>query len=137
MIHTVWILNRDGICLIDRNYSNMDIDKTLFGGFVTAIESFSERLTSRPVDSIVMGDLKILYVLGEKIVVAIAIDLEDNEKEIRRKVDELKSAFLKIYDIDLFETKVDIFKDFTKIIDKVLYLDWNFEYDRKITKNSK
>ncbi|MHA1298320.1 MAG: hypothetical protein ACTSO9_02635 [Candidatus Helarchaeota archaeon] len=134
MIHCVWILNRNGICLLDRSYSRIEVDRNLFGGFVSAIESFSERLTNRPVDSIVMGDLKILYILGEKIVVAIAIDVEDDEKEIRRKVAELQNAFVKSYDKDLESTKVDLFKDFSKIIDKILYLDWNFEYDRRITR---
>ncbi|MHA1378241.1 MAG: hypothetical protein ACTSRG_07650 [Candidatus Helarchaeota archaeon] len=132
MIHNVWILNRHGICLLDRNYSNIEVDKNLFGGFVTAIESFSERLTNRPVDSIVMGDLKILYVMSEKIVVAIAVDAEDDEKEIRRKVKDLQSAFVNVFQKQLDSTDVDDFKDFSKIIDKILYLDWNFEYDQKI-----
>lgn len=132
MIHNVWILNRHGICLLDRRYSNIEVDKNLFGGFVTAIESFSERLTSRPVDSIVMGDLKILYIVGEKIVVAIAIDADDDEKEIRRKVKELQETFIGMYQKILDSTKVDLFKDFSKIIDKILYLDWNFDYDKKI-----
>ncbi len=132
MIHNVWILNRHGICLLDRNYSRIEVDKNLFGGFVTAIESFSEKLTSRSIDSIVMGDLKILYIIGEKIVVAITIDVEDDEKEIRRKVDELQAAFLKMFEKNLDSTEVDIFKDFEKIIDKIMYLDWNFEYDQRM-----
>ncbi|MFX1449248.1 MAG: hypothetical protein ACFFCM_00315 [Promethearchaeota archaeon] len=132
MIHNVWILNTDGICLIDRNYSSINVDKTLFAGFVSAIESFSKKLTQRHIDSIVMGDLKILYIVGEKIVVAIAIDSEDNEKEIRRKVEALQRSFVKMYEKKIDLTEVDVFKDFTKIIDMILYLDWNYEYDRKL-----
>ena len=132
MIHNVWILNPDGICLLDRTYSSINVDKNLFGGFVTAIESFSERLTSRPVDSIIMGDIKILYILGP-IVVAIAIDLADNESEIRRKVSQLQETFVKMFEKELHSTKVDVFQEFSKVIDKILYLDWNFEYDRRIS----
>ena len=133
MIHNVWILNTDGICLLDRNYSSIDVDTNLVEGFVSAIESFSKKLTQRHEDSIVMGDLRILYIVGEKIIVAIAIDSEDDEKEIRRKVEALQRTFVKMFENKIHLTEVDVFKDFTKIIDMVLYLDWNFEYDRKIS----
>lgn len=133
MIHNVWILNTAGICLLDRNYSSIDVDKNLVAGFVSAIESFSKKLTQRHVDSIVMGDLRILYIVGEKIIVAIAIDSEDDEGEIRRKVEALQRTFVKMYENKIHLTEVDVFKDFTKIIDMILYLDWNFEYDRKIS----
>ncbi|NVM02178.1 MAG: hypothetical protein HWN67_07570 [Candidatus Helarchaeota archaeon] len=133
MIHNVWILNTNGICLLDRNYSSIDVDKNLVAGFVSAIESFSKKLTQRHVDSIVMGDIRILYIVGEKIIVAIAIDSEDDEEEIRRKVEALQRTFVKMYENKIHLTEVDVFKDFRKIIDMVLYLDWNFEYDRKIS----
>lgn len=136
MIHNVWILNKNGICLIDRSYSNIEIDKTLFGGFITAIETFSEKLVDRQVDSMIMGDLKILYIIG-RIVVAIAVDIGDDEREIRRKVTLLQAAFIDQYKKDLDSTKVDIFQDFKRVIDKILYLDWNFEYDVKIRKRLK
>ena len=60
MIRNVWILNTDGICLLDRSYSRINVDKNLVAGFVSAIESFSKKLTQRHVDSISMGDLRIL-----------------------------------------------------------------------------
>ncbi len=137
MIHNVWILNIDGICLLDRNYSSIHVDKTLFAGFVSAIESFSKKLTQRHIDSIVMGDIKILYFVGDEIVVAIAIDTEDDEVEIRRKVKALQRTFVKMYENKIHLTEIDVFKDFTKIIDMVLYLDWNYEYDRKIRQEPK
>lgn len=137
MIHNVWILNTNGICLLDRNYSNTDVDRNLVAGFVSAIESFSKKLTQRDVDSIVMGDIRILYIVGEKIIVAIAIDSEDDEEEIRRKVEALQRTFVKMYENKIHLTEVDVFKDFSKIIDMVLYLDWNFEYDRKLQEKSK
>ncbi|MFX0134737.1 MAG: hypothetical protein ACFFDN_13940 [Candidatus Hodarchaeota archaeon] len=137
MIHNVWILNTNGICLLDRNYSSTDLDRNLVAGFVSAIESFSKKLTQRHVDSILMGDIRILYIVGEKIIVAIAIDAEDDEEEIRRKVEALQRTFVKMYENKIHLTEVDVFKDFTKIIDMVLYLDWNFEYDRKLQQKSK
>ena len=137
MIHNVWILNRNGICLIDRIYSKMEVDKNLFGGFLTAIESFSKQLVDKHVDSIVMGNMKILYNLSGKVVIAIAIDVDDDEKEIRRKVNSLLYAFLEKYETHLDSTNVDIFEDFQKEMDKILYLDWNFEYDRKIRQKLK
>jgi hypothetical protein len=87
-----------------------------------------------------MSDMTIHYTMEGEVVVAVAVDRDDNEEEIRRKLHELVSEF----QLKFGETLVDwdgnlnYFDPFTKDLDRILMLDWNFEYDLEIkSKNLK
>ena len=135
MIHCIWILNKNGICLAQRNYTEKAIDKVLFGGFLSAIEKFAQTISENDIDSFQMGDQKILYEIGPQLILAISVDSMDEEQEIRRKMTEVRTKFLERYK-EKIEEFVDtaIFDTFEKEFDLILYVDWNFEYDRKIRK---
>ncbi|MHA1145291.1 MAG: hypothetical protein ACTSRW_11180 [Candidatus Helarchaeota archaeon] len=135
MIHCIWVLNKSGICLAQRNYTDKEIDKVLFGGFLSAIEKFAETISAKSIDSFTMGDTKILYEIGPQIILAISVDVSDNDTEIRRKMKEVREKFLERYQdkIDRF-VDTQLFDAFEKEFDLILYVDWNFEYDRKIRK---
>jgi hypothetical protein len=81
-----------------------------------------------------MEDMTIHYLLEKSLIVAIAVDKDDNEEEIRRKLGELQTEFDLKYG-DLLETwdgNLSCFDSFTKELDRILMLDWNFDYDREI-----
>ncbi|MHA1785362.1 MAG: hypothetical protein ACTSVY_09890 [Candidatus Helarchaeota archaeon] len=129
-------MNEDGICLAQRNYTNKEIDPSLFSGLISAIQLFSKSVTEREIESFQMKDQKILYDISE-IILAINVDSVDDEREIRRKIKEVKAKFLDKYRDELKKMSVemintDIFEEFEKDFDLILYNDWNFEYDRKI-----
>ncbi|MDD1778923.1 MAG: hypothetical protein LUQ65_12230 [Candidatus Helarchaeota archaeon] len=139
MIHQVWIINRAGICLLDRNYSGLEINKQLFSGFITAISSLASQF-NRTLDSISMSDMTIHYTMENEAVIAVAVDRDDNEEEIRRKLHDLLSEFNSKFGEMLvdWDGNLSYFDSFTKDLDRILMLDWNFEYDLEIkTKNLK
>ena len=136
IINAIWILNDDGICLAQRNYTHKEIDPELFSGLISAIQLFSKSVTERMIESFQMKDQKVLYDVSD-IVLAVNFDMEDDETEIRRKMQEVKTKFLNKYKTEINNMSIDaintdIFEEFEKDFDLILYNDWNFEYDRKI-----
>ncbi len=134
MIHHVWLMNRAGICLLDREYTDLEINKQLFSGFLTALSYLADQF-HRKIDSLNMGgDMTIYYELEQNLIIAIAVDKDDNEKEIRRKIKQIKEEFnLKYNDILIdWDGNISDFDPFVKDLDRILMLDWNFEYNMQI-----
>lgn len=87
-----------------------------------------------------MSDMTIYYTMEAELVIAVAVDRDDNEDEIRRKLHDLSSEFKsKFGDILMdWDGNLGYFDPFTKDLDRILMLDWNFDYDLEIkTKNLK
>ena len=134
MIHHVWLINRAGICLLDRNYTGLEVNKQLFTGFLTALSYLANQF-NRKLDSLNMGgDMTIYYELEDNLIIAIAVDRDDDEKEIRRKIQNIKDEFKLKYAsyLENWDGNIGLFDPFLKDIDRILMLDWNFEYNMKI-----
>ena len=131
-------MNSNGICLAQRNYTPTRVDPILFSGLINAIQTFSKKVTNTQIESFQTADQKIIYDISE-IILAINVEIDDDEEEIRRKMTEVKEKFILKYgkEIQQMSAEVlntDIFAEFEKDFDLILYNDWNFEYDRKIQK---
>lgn len=137
MIHRVWLINRAGICLLDRDYTGLEVNKQLFSGFLTALNYLASQF-HRSLDSLSMGDLTIYYELEGELIIALAVDHDDNDEEIRRKMREIREEFKLRYGkiLDDWNGNLIIFDPFHKEIDRILMLDWNFEYDIRIKSKS-
>ncbi len=134
MIHHVWLINRAGICLLDRDYTGFEVNKQLFTGFLTALSYLANQFNRR-LDSLNMGgDMTIYYELQEQLIIAMAVDRDDNEAEIRRKLRDIEEEFkLKFGDaLDEWDGNLSYFDPFIKDLDRILMLDWNFEYNSRI-----
>ncbi|NVM28244.1 MAG: hypothetical protein HWN65_05340 [Candidatus Helarchaeota archaeon] len=133
MIHRVWLINRGGICIQDRDYTGLGVNRQLFSGFLTALNSLALQL-HRSLDSLSMGDLTVYYELEDQLIIAVAVDRDDNDKEIRRKMTEIREDFkLKFGNVlDDWDGNLVIFDSFLKDLDRILMLDWNFEYNIRI-----
>ncbi len=118
---------------MDRNYSGFEINKQLFSGFITAISSLAAQF-NRTLDSISMSDMTIHYTMEEDLVIAVAVDWDDNEEEIRRKLHDLLTEFkLKFREVlSDWDGNLSYFDHFTKDLDRILMLDWNYDYDLQI-----
>ena len=94
-------------------------------------------MTERVIESFQMKDQKVIYDVSDLLVLAINFDVEDDESEIRRKMKEVKTKFVDKYQTEISKMSIDvintdIFEEFQKDFDLILYNEWNFEYDRKI-----
>jgi len=65
VIDEIWIINANGITLF--NLSKDDrIDPQLFGGFISAIESFIKSLGYKEINAMSLGESKIMFYHGEQ-----------------------------------------------------------------------
>jgi len=120
MINCIWILNTNGICLAQRNYTPDSVDPILFSGLINAIQTFSKKVTNTAIESFQTADQKILYDISD-IILAINVEIEDDDAEIRRKMTEVKEKFLSKYGKQIQQMSIqmlntDIFAEFEKDI---------------------
>lgn len=134
MLHQVWLINRGGICILDRNYTGFRVNKQLFSGFLTALNSLAKQF-DREMDSLTMGDITIYYHMDGDLVIAVAADRTDSEQEIRRKLETIRDEFFMQFGniLEGWDGNLNYFDHFLKDLDRILMLDWNFDYNLKIT----
>ncbi|MHA1266712.1 MAG: hypothetical protein ACTSRS_15860 [Candidatus Helarchaeota archaeon] len=118
---------------MDRNYTGFRVNRQLFSGFLTALNSLAQQF-NRQMDSISLGDIAIYYQIENDLIIAMATDRNDNEQEVRRKLQIVCDEFyLKFGNILAnWDGNLAYFDPFLKELDRILMLDWNFEYDRQI-----
>lgn len=138
MIYGVWIIHRDGKCLIFREYETLNINEQLFSGFLVAILSFSKEISSRELKKLTLDDLTLYYetIETQKLVFVIAADSTERESEIREKISLMEEAFLLEYKTILptWESNISIFRKFETSIDEIVnrkgrhvpLIDFNF-----------
>ncbi|MEM3525805.1 MAG: hypothetical protein QXV37_00190 [Candidatus Jordarchaeaceae archaeon] len=127
MIQGIYIIEaHSGICLVSRNYGNVELDEGLVGGFLTALQQFSLELASRKGQSAALREVemkgyKIVYERKEDIMVVATVDREDNEKVLRDTLTKIINAFHQRFGSYLKDWHGDLkpFKEFLIEIDKL------------------
>ena len=135
MIDEIWIINTNGITLC--NLSKEDrIDPQLFGGFISAIENFIKSLGYKQINSILLGESKIMFYHGEWGLIFISRSGKKvKEQSIIKGLKLVEQKFLGQYkdvlenwrgDQDLFSKFGDIIKEIfednpEKLIEKSLW----------------
>lgn len=124
MIYGVWIIHKDGKCLLFREYEGLNINEQLFSGFLVAILAFSKEISNRQLKSINLEDLTLFYknLEDSKLIFVIAVDSKERESEIREKIDRIEEAFLRKYREILSEWngEISIFNEFEPELDSLL-----------------
>ncbi len=104
MIENLWII-RDGISIFSKNYMRLKISDDLLAGFLSAIDSFIKETTEGEIKNINLKDSKFTYLVGEKLIIVVNTDEQDNDILIQNLLKQIESEFL-----DEFR---DAIKDFT------------------------
>ncbi|NVM55770.1 MAG: hypothetical protein HWN66_18870 [Candidatus Helarchaeota archaeon] len=125
MIHGVWIIHKDGKCLLFREYEKFNINEQLFSGFLVAILSFSKEISKRALKHISLEDLTLYYENFEdkKLVFVIAADSKERESAIRKKISLIEKAFFTKYGevLQNWRGNITIFSNFNSKIDEILH----------------
>ncbi|MFX1298601.1 MAG: hypothetical protein ACFFD2_27550 [Promethearchaeota archaeon] len=124
MIYGVWIIHKDGKCLIFREYEKLNINEQLFSGFLVAILSFSKEISNRQLKNISLEDLTLYYenIEEKDIVFVIAADSKEGEAKIRDKIGLIEEVFfLEFGDIlPDWNGNLTIFGEFDTKIDEIV-----------------
>ncbi|MHA2086248.1 MAG: hypothetical protein ACXAEB_02105 [Candidatus Thorarchaeota archaeon] len=99
MIQAIYILIADsGLCVLDRKYGEGEMDPNLISGFLTALISFGQELSSgNRVHVIDFGAFDICLSLKNNIIVAATVDKTDDGNAAMAVLADVNNEFVKRY----------------------------------------
>ena len=121
IIKDLWILTENGVVLFSRVF-DQTINPQLFGGLMSALNTFAEKLTDGGISNFEMSDLRFVIVKRRSF---LFIGSSLNKTKEKKVIDELKrisDMFFEVYDEILvnWDNDVTYFSDFGDHIDKSL-----------------
>ncbi len=123
MIQALYILVADsGLCVLDRKYGQADMDPNLISGFLTALISFGQELSSgNRVHVIDFGAFDICLSLKSNIIVAATVDKTDDGNAAMAILADVNNQFVKKYASTLssWDGNLEPFDSFTPIVDQI------------------
>lgn len=127
LIHDIYVIEASsGVCLICRNYGDVELDEGLVGGFLTALQQFSSKLSSQEGQPTILREVEmkgytIVYERQESVMVAASADRSDDEKVLRDTLSRMISGFNQRFGSNLknWRGETNPFKEFSPEIDKI------------------
>ena len=121
ILKDLWILTEHGVVLFSRVF-DQTINPQLFGGLMSALNTFAEKLTDGGISNFEMSDLRFVIVKRRSF---LFIGSSLNKTKEKKVIDELKrisDVFFEVYKEILvnWDNDVNYFSDFGEHIDKSL-----------------
>lgn len=118
MIHNIYILRRDGLCVLHRKYGSLDTDEDLVSGFLSALSDFGKNISGKELESVIFSDKKFVSIPSEHL---IFVSYSDTEDDVRDVLTEIKDAFIDSYGTILWWTgDRDTFQEFLPKLDEIV-----------------
>jgi hypothetical protein len=129
LMKTLWILHKaSGLCIYTQKFESaedIDVDADLFGGFVSALLSFSQEVSrgKAQLEEIALGPVKIVYDDADNIIVSIAFNRNASPEFIRDLVSKVTEKFLDRFanslPPDKFDNNITPYKAFAEDIAEI------------------
>jgi hypothetical protein len=116
-----WILTENGVVLFSRVY-DQTINPQLFGGLMSALNTFAEKLTDGGISNFEMSDLRFVIVKRRSYLFVGSSLNKTKEKKVIDELKQISDMFFEVYrDILInWDNDVNSFSDFGDHIDKSL-----------------
>ncbi|MHA1263928.1 MAG: hypothetical protein ACTSRS_01715 [Candidatus Helarchaeota archaeon] len=120
-LYDLYIINRNGLCLLHQKFGTMEVDSDLVGGFFSAIQQFLQDILpsgESNIKALDRGDFKLLIEHGKETdIFGVAIS-EREDIEVRRKLIEITKEFETRYKDNLLNFNGDVgqFQSFKNFI---------------------
>ncbi|TFG04155.1 MAG: hypothetical protein EU536_05110, partial [Promethearchaeota archaeon] len=110
-LYDLYIINRNGLCLLHQKFGGTQVDSDLVGGFFSAIQQFLQDILpsgESNIKSLDRGDFKLLIEYRRQTqIYGIAVS-EREDIEIRRKLIEISTEFEELYKGSLLNFNGDV-----------------------------
>ncbi len=127
MIEGFWIVSQGGLCIYSFETDSVsNIDSTLFGGIITAINDFSKEVSGAGLEATKMGDLQILYTTRSKMLFVIGVSQSAPLQKAKKILDQLAMNFFTRFEEIVWTSYTDrgvnteIFTPFAEEVQSVL-----------------
>ena len=90
MIYAFWLIDINGLPIINRTYHKFTMDSVLFSGLLTAIFNFAQEVGGESLREVLMGNSKLLLGLyPEGLLVVLAVSPNDNSSKFEPLINAL------------------------------------------------
>ncbi len=100
-INEFYIITESGTCIFSKS-RELEIDQSLFAGFMTALNAFSKQMTKDNINAFSLGKSKYVIVSSGHLLFIARIDLKEKGKEIQKTLMEMKDIFFKRFGKEMF-----------------------------------
>ena len=114
IIQDIWILNDAGIVLFSRVF-NPRVDDQLFGGLMSALNTFAENISDGGLSSFVIRDVKYIIMKQYGLLFIVNSSKKTKEKKVNEELKSIVNKFFKIYPKETFDnwnSDISVFTDF-------------------------
>ncbi|MFW9953147.1 MAG: hypothetical protein ACFFD3_01245 [Candidatus Thorarchaeota archaeon] len=123
MIQAIYVLIADsGLCVLDRKYGEAEMDPNLISGFLTALISFGQELSSgNRVHVIDFGAFDICLSLRNNVIVAATVDKTDDGNAAMAVLADVNNQFVRQYSSILpnWDGNLEPFESFVPKLDEI------------------
>ena len=118
-IEEFWLFSKDGLPIADFTCGEQSTDKSIIGGLVSAIKSFSHQLTTKGLQSLDLEGSKIVFftALQGNIIMVIRANAKAKEKKINKVSIDVIKMFEDLYsadDVENWDGSTKFFLEFRK-----------------------
>ncbi|MHA1383999.1 MAG: hypothetical protein ACTSR3_09640 [Candidatus Helarchaeota archaeon] len=117
VVHNLYLLDKDGLSLVDITVGSLKIDPNLASGFFIAILKFIKELLKSDEEVITdmgMLNMRLYFVYYPPLIGVIAVDPEDSKEEVTSVVKYILQEFQKKYDLNNWNHDVYPFREFSE-----------------------
>ena len=120
VIYNLFVMTKEGHCLVTKTYTDVDVGAELLTGFTNAAFYFSRQLSDEPIQNILFISTKFTYLIEEDLIFAAFSDIDDFSVE--EKLKSIKDEFMKEFGAIIREWryKREFFKEFFEKIEKII-----------------
>ena len=118
LIQDLWILTQDGITLYHRAF-DPNLNEQLFGGLMSALNSFAENLVEGGLSSFEMSNKRFNLLKKHSLFFVSNSDKKHKEKKVIPELEKVANIFTNIYSVEFFDSwdnDITIFQNFEKEI---------------------
>lgn len=124
MIQYVNILTKDGKSLLFRNYGEVEVDRDLLAGFLSAFSGFMKEISQSDIKSTATEDFKYYYTIVGSIIIVVCTDLKDDDVQVNSKINSAKAKFVEKYgkmiEDGSWAGNRSLFTDFERELDNIV-----------------
>ena len=100
MIYAFWLIDINGLPIINRTYHKFTMDPVLFSGLLTAIFNFAQEVGGESLREVLMGNSKlILGLYPEGLLVVLAVAPNDNSSKFEPLIEDIHKHIVKKFGI--------------------------------------
>jgi hypothetical protein len=118
VIQDIWILNDAGIVLFSRVF-NPKISDQLFGGLMTALNTFAESLSEGGLSQFEVKEVKYIIMKQSGLTFIVNSPKKTKEKKVNEELRNIASRFFSVYPKEMlnnWDNDINVFADFEKHI---------------------